>query len=121
MTCKYCSQPILDNYYFCPSCGKKLKEPPFQFSTSRSLYILILSTLAPPFGIFPSLKYIVAPDIKAKIVGLVGIILNIVILTLATFYLVNTINKTVDQVNQLTNPQGSVQNQIETLQNSQNK
>lgn len=121
MTCKYCSAQILDSYYFCPNCGKKIKEPPFKFSLSRAIFIFLVSIFLPPFGLFPAIKYFVAPDIKAKLVGAVGTVLNIVVLTLATYYLINTINKTMDQVSQLTSPQGTVQNQIETLQNSQNK
>lgn len=119
MNCKKCGAQIQESYYYCPNCGEKIKEPPFKFSAQQSIKIILLSTIAPPFGVFPSLKYIIAPDFKAKIVGILGLILNFVILTLATMYLINTINKTIEQVNQLTNPQGSIQNQIQTLQSPQ--
>lgn len=117
MTCTNCNAQILDNYYFCPNCGKKIKEPPFKFSNHQAVKIILLSILVPPFGIFPSIKYLLVTDMKAKIVGAVGIVLNIVILTLATIYLIKSINQTMDQINALTNPQGSIQNQIQTLQN----
>lgn len=116
MTCPNCSASILDNYYFCPNCGKKLKEPPFKFSTSRTVYILLLSTLLPPFGVIPSIKYMIAPDIRAKVVGIIGLILNIAILAIATIYLISTINNSVEQLNLLTNPQGSIEQQVQSLQ-----
>lgn len=118
MTCKKCGNQILETYYFCPNCGKKLKEPPFKFSIKQSLYIILLSTILPPFGIFPSIKYILAPSAKAKIVGLLGLLLNILILSLATIYLYNTVTKSMNEINQLTNPQGSVESQIQQLQNT---
>ena len=116
MNCKNCGTQILDNFYFCPNCGNKLKEAPFKFSWKKTFQILLLSTLLPPFGIFPSIKYLVAPDLKAKIIGILGLILNILILSLATIYLINTVNQTMGQIDQLTNPQGSIQNQVQNLQ-----
>lgn len=117
MNCKNCQSPILETYYFCPSCGKKLKEPPFKFSVNRTITIILLSVFLPPLGLIPAIRYFVAPDIKAKIVGIVGIALNAVILTWITIYLINSINQTMTQIDQITNPQGSVENQIQTLQN----
>lgn len=116
MNCKKCGFQIQENFYFCPNCGEKIKEPPFKFSVTQSIKIILLSLLVPPFGVVPSFKYIKASDSKAKIVGILGLFLNILVLVLATIYLYNAITKSVEQVNQLTNPQGSVEQQIQSLQ-----
>ena len=58
MICKKCGKPIIDAYFFCPNCGKKIKEPPFKFSLVTTIWVVIESALLPPLGLFPGFKYI---------------------------------------------------------------
>lgn len=78
LTCKHCDFPIQENYYFCPNCGKKLKQPPLPTGILRQIYIYGLSVLLPPLGLWPAVKYLMQPSGKAKIIGLIAIILTII-------------------------------------------
>ncbi len=124
-TCKYCKNPVAESFYFCPNCGKKLKEPPFKFSWGKTIVILLESILLPPFGIIPGIRYLLKNDNKAMIVGLTAIILTFLSTGITIIYSINFINKTVSTYNnmgqtqnEINNPSGSAQNQIEQLQNA---
>lgn len=77
-TCKYCGFQTLDSYYFCPNCGKKLKQPPLSTSISKQIYIYAISVLFPPLGLWPGIKYLLQKDSLSKIIGIIAIILTIV-------------------------------------------
>lgn len=107
-TCKFCGFPVSENFYFCPNCGKKLKEPPLSISVGKQIGIYALSILLPPLGLGPGIKYILNNDSKAKMIGLVAIILTIIstVLTIWLTYKVIT-----SQVG------GFTQSQVKELQN----
>ena len=122
--CKYCKNPIMETFYFCPNCGKKLKEPPFKFSWGKTIAIVLESVLLPPLGLFPGFRYLRMKEAGAKTLGAIAIILTIVSSVLATIYFMNFINnlsKTYSDIYQtqevINNPSGSAQNQAEQLQN----
>lgn len=75
--CPFCNFaiPESENAYFCPNCGKKIKEPPITISKQIGIYVL--SIFLPPLGLFPGIKYLLQEDEKKKMVGLVAIILTI--------------------------------------------
>ena len=124
-TCKKCKAPIAENFYFCPTCGKKIKEPPYKFSWNKTIVILLESILLPPFGIIPGIRYLLKNDNRAILVGLSAIILTILSAVITLIYTINYINKTASTYNYMdatqnaiNNPSGSVQNQIDQLQKS---
>lgn len=75
--CKYCSQPVDKDAYFCPSCGKKLKEKEASLSAGALLWLFILSTLLPPLGLGVTIRYIKSEDEKAKMIGWISLIVMI--------------------------------------------
>lgn len=77
-TCKQCGYQVLNNYYFCPNCGKKLKNPPLSTSIGKQIYLYLLSALLPPLGLWPGIKYLLDKRPKAKIIGAIAIILTVV-------------------------------------------
>lgn len=122
-TCKYCKNPVAENFYFCPNCGKKLKEPPFKFSWGKTIAIILESIFLPPLGLIPGIKYFLKDDRRAQIIGVLAIALTIISTIVGIIFTVdfiNNANKTYNNIYQtqdlLNNPSGSVQNQIEQLQ-----
>ncbi len=64
--CRYCRAPIVEEDYFCPNCGKKLKDKPLSTSVSKQVLVYIVSALLPPFGLVWAVKYIRQEDSTAK-------------------------------------------------------
>ncbi len=124
-TCKYCKAQVAENFYFCPNCGKKLKEPPFKFSWGKTIVIILESIFLPPFGIIPGIRYLMKYDNRALIIGFTAIILTFLSTGITLIYTINFINKSVNSYNymnqtqnEINNPSGSVQDQIQQLQNA---
>lgn len=106
-TCKYCGFTVSENFYFCPNCGKKLQEKLLSTSIGKQIYIYGLSILLPPLGLLPGFKYLLNKDPKAKLIGIVAIILTItsIIVTIWFFmqFLNTTITGPINQLDQLQN------------------
>lgn len=122
--CKYCKNPIAENFYFCPNCGKKLKEPPFKFSWEKTIVIVLESILLPPLGLFPGIRHLRMKETGAKILGMAALVITTISTIIMIIFLknyINNVNKQLNDVNYLQNimenPSGSVQNQAEQLQN----
>jgi uncharacterized membrane protein YvbJ len=81
--CRHCNTNVSETDFFCPNCGKKLKEKPLSTSIVSQILIYSLSIFLPPLGLWPDLKQ---PDQKSKNIGIVALVLTIVI-SLITIYL----------------------------------
>lgn len=98
VTCRYCQGTITFADYFCPNCGKKLREKPVSTTLSRQIVIYLISALLPPLGLWPAIKYLRQTDDKAKQIGLVAIVITIIstlVTVWFTFYLINYFNQIV--------------------------
>ncbi len=126
-TCKFCKSPTQESFYFCPNCGKKIKEPPFKFSLAKAITVIVAAFLIPPFGIIPGVKYFLKDDRRAQFVGLITIAVTILatgLMIIVTSRVLNYYKDAYDQVMQIqssTNsvPSGDQQdllNQIQELQ-----
>jgi hypothetical protein len=96
LTCKYCQGNIDLTEYFCPHCGKKLKDPPLSTTLGRQIYIYLFSLLLPPLGIWPAIRYLRQGDEKSKKIGITALILtviSVVVTSWITVGLINSINK----------------------------
>jgi hypothetical protein len=91
-TCRKCKSAILDTYYFCPNCGKKIKDPPVSTTILKQLYIYLFSLFLPPFGLIYVYPYLMTKGRKAKIIGLVALILTLVSSYFTLVYIMNTYN-----------------------------
>jgi hypothetical protein len=76
--CPSCSSPIVENFNFCPNCGKKFKEPPLSTSISKQMGIYFLSIFLPPFGLWPGVIYLLDKHEKARMIGVIAIVLTII-------------------------------------------
>ena len=101
ITCFGCHQPVVPQYYFCPNCGKKLKEPPPSTSIERQIQVYLISIFLPPIGFFYTYKYLKVADSKSQMVGWIAAVLTIISLVV-TLYLTKV---TMDKFNVLLDQQ----------------
>lgn len=78
LPCSQCGKDIKTGYNFCPSCGKQLRAVPIQIGTGKLVYVLLVSVLLPPLGLFWGIKYVFQDDQKTKITGILAIVLTII-------------------------------------------
>ena len=100
--CPSCRLSLSENFYFCPNCGKKIKEPPVSTTALKQIGIYLLSIFLPPLGLWPGIKYLLQKEQKAKTIGIIAIILTI-ISTAVTFWIsidfFNQLNKIIGTQN----------------------
>lgn len=103
--CKYCKNSIPINVFFCPICGKKLKEPPPSTDIMKQLSVYSVSIFLPPLGLIPAFKYLLAKERKAKIIGFIALGLTIASTVITIIYSVKIYNQVTSQINSFTNLQ----------------
>jgi len=82
--------------YFCPKCGKKLKDKLPSTTFSKQLIVYAISFFLPPFGLWPAIRYLRQQDDKSKKIGLAAIFLTIISILLTiwlTTSFINSFNK----------------------------
>ncbi|MDP1721950.1 MAG: hypothetical protein Q8L37_01955 [Candidatus Gottesmanbacteria bacterium] len=99
-TCPGCHIAIRPTDYFCFNCGKNLHVVPPGTTPVDQIKLYAGSILLAPMGIFWGLKYLRENDDKAKIVGVIAMILSGVTFIIATQYTVAFINSLNSQVGQ---------------------
>ena len=92
LTCPNCKKNILPTEYFCPQCGKKLKDKPPVTTLSRQLIVYAISFFLPPFGLWPAIRYLRQQDEKSKKIGLAAIVLTIISILLTIWLTISFIN-----------------------------
>ena len=75
--CKSCHSISPNTYFFCPNCGKKLKEKPLSTSFSKQAILYLISFFLPPFGLPQGIKYLRQNGGKQKAIGITIILLTI--------------------------------------------
>jgi len=83
LPCSSCSFPVIDAYFFCPNCGKKLKRRPPSTSAVKQISFYLFCVFFPPFGLIPAVRYVIQTDSKSKVVGYIGIGLTLASLTVS--------------------------------------
>lgn len=84
--CKFCQNPISQTYFFCPYCGKKLRQPPLSTSGGKQIGIYLVAVFFPIFSIVPGIRYINQADSKSKTVGIVTLLLTGISLLLNVYF-----------------------------------
>lgn len=105
--CPFCSTPLDATAFFCPVCGKNVKEKPIATGFLIQIGLYLVSVLLPPFFLFWTIKYLKSKDPMAKQIGLISLGLTIISLVLAlwlTLAFVKNITQGVNlQLNQYQN------------------
>ncbi len=105
ITCPHCQASINSEDYFCPNCGKKIKDPPVKMTVFKQIGVYAVSILFPPLGLWPGIRYFRNKDPKIQMVGIVAIILTIMSSVVTIWYsyvLIQNINKTINsQINDI--------------------
>lgn len=111
--CNHCHGNISTADYYCPNCGKNVREKPLSTSIVKQIWLYIFSLLLPPLGIWPAIKYLKQEDGKARKIGIIILVLTAVSIVLtiwATMNFVNSFNSALNnQMNiyQVTGLQGT--------------
>lgn len=84
--CKSCQNPVSPTYFFCPYCGRKLRQPPLSTSVGKQIGIYLLAVFFPFFSIIPGIRYIRQSDSISKSVGIVTLLLSGIFLMLNIYF-----------------------------------
>ena len=102
--CPICSFQLVPEWYFCPNCGKQLKEAPIVISIPKQILIYAVSFFLAPFGLSWGLKYIKYKDRHVKIVGIISLVLTFLSIIMMLFAFKYTMDQYSKTLNSLTNP-----------------
>ena|ERR1035437_6387883 len=102
--CPSCKSVVLATAFFCPSCGKQLKDKVQSTTLSKKAVVYFVSLFLPPFGLWYARKYLKAGDYESRKIGIVAIILTI-ISVVVTFWLttgfINSVFQSLNEINNL--------------------
>lgn len=99
MLCPFCAKEIDPKAYYCPECGKKVREKPVPLGFWPIVALFALCIFLPPFNIGLTIKYMKSPDPKAKKIGVISLIVMIAVLVavgISTYFVTKYVS---DQVN----------------------
>ena len=77
LLCPVCQFKIQSDWFFCPNCGKGLKEKPLVISIGKQIIIYLVSFFLTPLGLGWGLKYVRSTDKKVKTIGIISIVLTV--------------------------------------------
>lgn len=104
MDCPACKTSVEITYYFCPSCGKQLRDRPLSTSFWQQLKVYIVSFLFPPFGLWSAFRYLTQKGIGTKIIGAIATSLTVIAIIIVTYEILtfsDIINQILPQLMQL--------------------
>jgi len=99
VNCPNCKQNILSSDYFCPNCGKKIKEKSLSVTVGRQILVYLLSFLLPPLGLWPAVKYLKQKDEKSRIIGFVAITITIISIAITVWLTLSFLDTFNQQLN----------------------
>jgi len=108
--CPRCHLPTRPEYYYCPNCGAKLTEPPLGTGLVDQLLLYAFSIILPWIAYlaitkWQGIKYLRAPDSRAKQIGLIALVLlivsSVIALWLTTMWIQGYIQSSLNDVNNL--------------------
>lgn len=104
LICPSCKTSISPEWFFCPNCGKKLKEKLLSTGIGRQLFVYLMSILLPPSGIIYGVRYFKQGDTKSLIVGFIAMALTVVVVVYTIVFTISFINSYTQLINKVGNP-----------------
>ena len=98
--CPFCSSPVDSTAFFCPTCGKNVKEKPLATGIWTQLGVYAVSILLPPQFIGWTIKYLKSSDPTAKRIGIISLVLTIVAIGIAIWLSLALSKSITQQMNQ---------------------
>ncbi len=96
--CVFCQSEISPAAFFCPVCGKKVRETPLSASLVKQVGIYLVSFFLPPLGLIPALKYLRQGNPKLKNIGLIAVALTVFSILISVYLAVSISNELNRQV-----------------------
>ncbi len=84
--CPVCQFKIQEDWFFCPNCGRNLKEKVPKISIAKQILIYFVSFFLTPLGLGWGLKYVKSTDKQVKTIGIISItltVLSIILISMA--------------------------------------
>lgn len=97
-SCKYCYASISGYFYFCPNCGRMLRE---KTTISRQIVVYFVSLFAPPFGLIYAWRFLRQEGSKSKIIGVVALVLTMISIAAVFWIFAGLIKSVNEQINAL--------------------
>jgi hypothetical protein len=100
LNCPNCKQVVLASDYFCPNCGKKIKDKPLSTTILKQALVYLLSISFPPLGFWPAVKYLKQKDQKSRMIGFIAVALTIISIAVTVWLclgIMNTFNQELNQ------------------------
>ena len=102
--CSSCHSIIPSTAYFCPNCGKPVKNKAPATSLSKQIAVYAVSLFLPPFGLLYAWKYSKETDNKSKKIAAAATVLTVIsiIITIwTTEIFINSLNQSLNSINNL--------------------
>lgn len=90
--CRYCGNQVPPDAYFCPACGKQLREKELSTSVAKQILIYAVSFFLPPLGLMWTFKYLKQESQKAKNIGIISLVLTVVAIAVAVWVTADIVN-----------------------------
>lgn len=78
IACPACQFQLNQGWYFCPNCGKALKDKVPVVTVGKQIIIYLVSFFLAPLGLGWGLKYVRSKDTNVRLIGVMSIILTVV-------------------------------------------
>ena len=101
--CPYCKSTVSADAYFCPTCGKQLKDRPPDTSPLKQTIIYAVSLFLPPFGLWYVWKYLKYNSYESRRVGIIAIILTLISVILTLWIAAGFINSIFQSLTEINN------------------
>lgn len=99
LTCPTCHVEVRPTDYFCYNCGHNLKPKPLSTSLVKQFMLYVGSMLLPPLGLVWGWPYLKEQTLKAKMIGIVTILLTVISLVTSVYYAMQFANSINERVN----------------------
>ena len=101
LVCKNCRAAVTPDEYFCPNCGKKLKDKSPATTAAEQAKVYIISLVFWPFGSIYIWRYLRQEDAKSRMIGWIALVITLVIGILVAWTLQVFIGEFNKQLNSL--------------------
>ena len=99
--CPSCNFTIQNDWYYCPNCGKTLRNKPITVSVAKQLLIYSVSFFLAPLGLAWGIRYIRNSNRNTRIVGLISIILTLIAIAFTIYSFGSIMAKYTNMLNNL--------------------